>query len=126
MPASNHLQPYQMKLFMQAKDFMDLTAGHQEDGDYGDYRKLGDSPRLNARKLIESKIGSASNTYRDAPTGKDTLYESIKKEGVTSPVSLWVTPQDGEWRTMINDGHHRVATAYDINPEMWVPVQYRS
>jgi hypothetical protein len=125
MASSDHLNPYQMSLFLQAKDFMGLTAGHQEDGDYGDYRLLKDSPKLNARKLRESKTGAASSTFQDAPKGRDTLYESIKKEGVTSPVSLWVTPEDDGWKTMINDGHHRIAAANDINPEMFIPVTYR-
>ena len=124
MAASDHLHPYQMKLFMQAKDFMNVYAGHTEVGKEG-YRLLSESPNLYSQKLQESKSGSAPSTMFPKKRGKDSLYESIKKEGVTSPVSLTVHNQDnGPMWEQINDGHHRVVAAHDIDPEMYIPIRY--
>lgn len=123
MSASDHLHPYQMKLFMTARELMGMTAGHTEIG-ANDYRPFVDSPSLRATKLAEAKSGSASSTFFPKKRGKDSLYDSIKKEGVTSPVSIWAYKDDG-WKEIINNGHHRIAAAYDINPEMYIPVEYR-
>lgn len=125
MSASEHLQPYQMRMFMQAKELMGVYAGHTELGKGQGYHLLSESPNLYSQKLSESKTGSASSTFFEKKRGQESLYESIKKEGVTSPISLKVNEQDnGPHWVQINDGHHRVATAHDINPDMWLPVRY--
>lgn len=63
------------------------------------------------RKLSESK--------------RSGLYSNIKSRGVTEPVSLG----QGRWgvykRGVVSDGHHRIAAAYDIDPNMLVPVEHQ-
>lgn len=66
------------------------------------------------RKLAESKEG-----------GMYGMYNHIKKRGVIEPVSLG----EGRWgvyrRGVVSDGHHRIAAAYDIDPNMLVPVEHQ-
>ena len=123
MPAHEHLQPYQMSLFMQAKDLMNIKAGDTDSS--GEYTPMSSSTNVYARKLSESKTGSAPSTLFEKKKGKESLYESIKKEGVTTPVSIRLNPGNNGWEEQINDGGHRVASAHDINPEMYIPVEYK-
>lgn len=51
----------------------------------------------------------------------EALYDSIKKHGVQRPVTV-SRYLDGSYE--LSDGHHRVASAMDINPEMDVPVYF--
>lgn len=120
MAAKNHLNPRQLKLFMTAGELMEHPAG-----DF-DGRSMFDEDDGAAGKLYESKIGSKKSThgYR-AESGEETLYKSIKREGVLKPVNLTFANDDDEVPT-IDDGHHRVAAAYDINPNMYIPVDYSS
>ena len=122
MASSDHLQPYQMKMFMQAKDFMGVLAGHTEGGEY---KLMSESPNVYSSKLQESKVGSSASTFFKKKRGKDSLYDSIKKEGVKSPVSLKVYRTDSGWEEQINEGHHRIVSAHDIDPEMLIPVEYK-
>lgn len=116
MAAHEHLQ---LSMFLPARELMDHTAGHTEA--FSDkYLILSESPGVVKQKLRESKSGNASLTYLPKKRGQDSLYDSIKKEGVTSPVELRVRKHD----VQINDGHHRVVAANDINPDMEVPVRY--
>lgn len=55
------------------------------------------------------------NQYLDAPS----LKQSIAKEGVQSPVHLGTTKRGK--KTVIG-GHHRIAAANEVNPDMLVPV----
>jgi hypothetical protein len=111
-----------MKMFMQAKDFMGVLAGHTEGNEY---KLMSESPNLYSQKLHEAKIGSSGSTFFEKKRGKDSLYESIKKEGVTTPVELKVLRTDKGWQEQINDGHHRVVASHDIDPEMIIPVTYK-
>ncbi|NBX50731.1 hypothetical protein EBT25_12520 [bacterium] len=117
MSASDHIQPYQMKLFMQAKELMGMPAGDLQGSPLaGSY--------LASKKLRESKEGSATGTRLGVLGDQPTLYDDIKKRGVQSPVTLEMYPGDTSWNVQIMDGHHRVATANDIDPNMHIPVQY--
>jgi len=118
MAAQEHLSG-QLSMFIPARELMNYTAGHTEGYD-DKYLLLSKSPGVIKRKLQESKSGGASLTYLPKKRGQDSLYDSIKKEGVTSPVELRVRKHD----VQINDGHHRVVAANDINPDMEVPVRY--
>ena len=129
MSASEHLQPYQMKLFMQAKELMNIKAGDTDSR--GEYTPMINSPHVHATKLRESKTGSAPSTLFNTKKGKwdrvptESLYDSIKRKGVTTPVSIRLSPGDNGYEEQINDGGHRVASAHDINPEMYIPVEYK-
>jgi hypothetical protein len=45
------------------------------------------------------------------------LYDSIKAHGVTEPVYV-------SKHNIVSDGHHRIASANDIDPNMLVPVDH--
>ena len=49
------------------------------------------------------------------------LYDSIKAEGVKKPVYVTNNKQFGQ---TVGDGHHRIAAAHDINPNMLIPVEH--
>lgn len=123
MAAQDNLNPNQMRLFMQAKELMNTLSGHVATGS-DRYAPMSQAPGLFKSKLHESKVGSAASTMFSKKRGKDSLYQSIQKEGVKTPIRLRMHQ---ETKTeQINDGHHRVAAAYDINPEMYLPVSYDS
>lgn len=52
------------------------------------------------------------------------LREDIKKNGVQRPVRLNDRFLEKEGVPTIMDGHHRVAIANDLNPDMYIPVEY--
>jgi hypothetical protein len=119
MAAKDNLHPYQYKLFMQAKDLMNVTAG-----DGGFDGTLANKPWLRQRKLENAKQNSAFSSWREPnkKKGEKTIYESIKERGIVSPVSLGLAADEGEY---INDGHHRVTVANELNPEMYIPIRYQ-
>lgn len=106
------------------------------DSVYGvDNPKVGGDRDWNA-KLSESKTGWIS-TKLDPDTRlmtehrEPSLHESISKEGVHEPVDLanndWTHGRTGNVvkRGTLMNGHHRVAAAHDIDPNMEVPVNWR-
>ena len=60
-----------------------------------------------AKKLRESK--------------KDGLHDSIRESGVKNPVRITTNPLNS--RTQLEDGHHRVASAMSIDPNMMIPIK---
>lgn len=111
MSASNHLNPFQMKLFMQAKELMNIPAG-----DHDDELPMSQAPDLVAYKLHRAKNNQGYEGQ--------SLYENIKEKGVTDPVSLWLDKGNTEWGQVVSNGHHRIAVSNDIDPERWLPVKY--
>lgn len=78
-----------------------------------------------AKKLEESRnIGPEGETY--ASRNKPSLHESIKKAGVLSPVNIQAKSmmEKGQEKPFVTGGHHRIAAAADVNPNMLVPVSY--
>ena len=118
MSAQEHINHDQLRMFIPARELMDHAAGHTEGYD-GNYLTMRNSPKMYAWKLEESKH-SGWNENRT----NDTLYENIKKEGVKSPVSLRLNSLSNLPGPQINDGHHRIASAHDIDPNMEIPVRY--
>ena len=81
------------------------------------------------RKLQESKTGAVRNA-RYTPTrdrGTNNLYSSIKEKGVQKLVEV-AHPRkgakEGENGLHLVEGHHRVAAAHDIDPNMLIPVTH--
>ncbi|NDB59809.1 hypothetical protein EB001_15385 [bacterium] len=112
MAASDHLHPYQYKLFMQAKDLVNIEAG-----DTAGHGTLANNAWLRQRKLEQSKV---RYSHEDK-----SLYDSIKEKGVMSPVGINLHKnQSGRVVERLSDGHHRTTAANDINPEMYIPVEY--
>lgn len=119
MSASDNLHNHQFRLFIPARELMGYTAGHTEG--YGDsYLKMNQSPNVYTKKLRESKGSSSSSAFFAKKPGEDSLYESIKKYGVRQPINLKVLKD----YIQIDDGHHRLASANDIDPNMEIPVTY--
>ena len=111
MAAQEHLSG-QLSMFIPARELMNYTAGHL-DGWKPDYVPMSESPDVYRNKLKESKEGYDGS-------GPNNLHDSIKKEGVRTPISLRIRKKD----VQINDGHHRLVAAHDIDPNMEVPVRY--
>jgi hypothetical protein len=133
MSASEHISPYQYKLFMTAGELMNVKAG-----DSPGMQSLTEASDLRKRKLSESKRGTAEESFIHSKEGEETLYESIKKEGVRNPVTLTVNKEWGQvgdpsigrwapvnWNETLLNGHHRVVSANDINPNTFIPVRYQ-
>lgn len=118
MAAKDHLQGEQLRLFMQARELMDVPT---EEWSH-EYRTMNEDDSLYFGKLEESASGYEHDTYNEAEEGQSSLYDSIKKEGVKSPVTL----RYSGGLTVIDNGHHRIAAANDINHEMYIPVRYRN
>jgi hypothetical protein len=53
------------------------------------------------------------------------LHSNIKAMGVLYPVSLGQGNYGEYKRGMVADGHHRIASAFNINPNMLVPVEHQ-
>ena len=120
MAAHEYLQGEQLSMFIPARELMNYTAGHPEN--YGDeYLLLSKSPGVLKQKLKESKEVPAHGMYTGLlQPGQETMYQSIAKKGVVTSVSLKIRKND----VQIDDGHHRIASAYDIDPNMEIPVRY--
>jgi len=120
MSASDHLHPAQMKLFMQAHELMSIPALE------GAGKPLSEHPRAHKAKLEQSQMSwenyDSVHGLADKPEeGTTSLYDSIKKHGVKTPVELWMLDDNSP---MVKNGHHRIASANDINPNMYIPVSY--
>jgi uncharacterized protein (DUF1015 family) len=53
----------------------------------------------------------------------NSLYKSIKSKGVQEPVNIEFFSRQHD-DTVISDGHHRIAAAHSINPDMIIPIEY--
>jgi hypothetical protein len=84
------------------------------------------------RKAEESRTGLSGNSrvnsfYGIKEDDPDTLENSIKREGVQNPVTLQtkeLSAFSSLRKPSVFGGHHRIATAAKINPDMLVPVEY--
>lgn len=71
------------------------------------------------RDLMPQKLGASQRTdYGGYGQEDDSLYDSIKKHGVRAPVAIVFPTPDKAW---IMGGHHRIAAANDIDPNMEIP-----
>lgn len=119
MSASKHLNPKQLKLFMTAGELMDHPAGDSED-----WAPLSSNKGLYRQKVDESFDGSEDLTHGSiADDNELTLYDSVKQKGVQTPIELDFVSKDDD-TPIISDGHHRIAIANHINPNMYIPVNY--
>jgi hypothetical protein len=101
MAAKDHFNPNQLRLFMTPTEIMK----HFEPIS-GDFKRNESVEELWGRKAEES---------HDAG-----LTDSIRKQGVQVPVSLDID------RSRVVGGHHRIAAAHTVDPNMSIPVNYGS
>lgn len=126
MSASDHVHPDQLRLFVQAKELMNYPTLEWQSTDTPTTLRL--DRNLRYHKLKESKTGHEYNSQAEIGSKnnkeKPSLYQSIREKGVQTPVSL--TFNRRLQQNTIDNGHHRIVAANDINPEMEIPVQYKS
>jgi hypothetical protein len=117
MAAKDHVNPQQLKLFYTAGELMNMEAGDSEDAG-----SLSSDTELRDVKLTESltdKHRVFDDPAYDKATG-ESLYESIQKHGVKKPVTIGID-DNGTW---VSNGHHRIVSANQVNPDMYVPHEY--
>ena len=121
MAASEHLGPqwHQLDMYKTAKELRGYTLSDvevekdtlkKEGIDHEDMGIDVDSHVMD-RKLSASKAKG--------------LHSNIKSMGVLYPVSLGQGNYGEYKRGMVADGHHRIASAFNINPDMLVPVEHQ-
>ena len=119
---------FQLSMFEPAHKLMDGGIGSFNPGDlgieeatpstHGGYRERRQTPAEGWEQKLEE-------------ADYDGLYDSIAKRGVTKPVALLaVDLHERRWKRFlpagnIMDGHHRIAAANEIDPNMEVPVTWR-
>jgi hypothetical protein len=74
------------------------------------------------RKAVEARLIDAERGGPSRPF-KKTLYNSIKERGVSEPVRL-MHREDESLSPEVANGHHRIAAAAEIDPEMLIPVEH--
>ena len=78
--------------------------------------KVWDAGRTPAHQVEKEVMGQKLGESRI--TG---LYDSIKAQGVSTPVYVSHNAKFGQ---TVGDGHHRIAAAHDIDPNMLLPVEH--
>lgn len=71
-------------------------------------------------EVLARKLKSAKEDTWEESKG---MYESIKKIGVQQPVDII---HDSKRGPMLGEGHHRIASAMDVNPDMLIPVTHKN
>ena len=71
-----------------------------------------------SRKANESRVGDPTHS-RTPVKHERTLTQSVAAQGVKKPIRLMRDTDSG--RTILLDGHHRVAAAAEVNPSMLIP-----
>ena len=85
----------------------------------GDVRSLKLSEATRAGSAVSAHGGREQYKARQAGVG--SLRDAILTEGVKKPIAVRISPGNGP---DVFDGHHRMYTAADINPNMEVPVAW--
>jgi hypothetical protein len=108
----NKNQFQQLKMFDSAENLGKLK--------WGDTRPGETKKDVMARKLTESKVNDGFGDF-------GSLHESIRHHGVYDPVTIvhGTRPKTGESYSDLQEGHHRVASAHDINPKMIIPLEHK-
>jgi hypothetical protein len=108
--AKEHLSNHQFRMFIPAHELMTFAPG--DDSSESEYSE--------SYGLLEEKRRHNTQALKGEP-----LIKSVAREGVQKPVDI-VEKFDGYNDSSVGvilDGHHRIAAAYDTNPNMEVPVR---
>jgi hypothetical protein len=106
-------------------EFQRIRAGDLANPDKFDYYDLGKGSEARTfDDMWTNKVRSAKNSPEhggedELGPGDTSLYESIRREGVRTPINVVEGESD---LPMITEGHHRVFSAADIDPNMEIPV----
>lgn len=108
----NPLSNPQLAMYMTAKE---LYRSPMIERQYYDSKKAMVEDKLEESKQpIQKKIGGPK---------EESLYDSIKRSGVQQPVTI-AHDTTGKMGPFIDNGHHRVIAAHNINPNMLIPVRH--
>lgn len=69
--------------------------------------------------MIENSKAEESLSVDEENEPYSNLYDNIKAHGVRKRVTV---RENEQGQQMLMDGHHRVASAFDIDPDMDIPV----
>ena len=123
---TNELRQGNRPMFMTGPEIM-----HNYDPNYWDKSPSESNDDLWARKLHEAKRGAAHDTNyfvndESTPKGTPSLEESVRKEGVRTPIFLgeFSKTRNNSSKPEVKNGHHRVAVASNIDPNMLLPVDH--
>lgn len=112
MAEKHHLQGEQLRMFIPAKELMEHRP----------LDTVGASTFHEAHGMLGRKRDKIKTYIMD---NQQTMTTSITNQGVQKPVELQrVSQPREEWAVL--DGHHRTIAAYDVNPDMEVPVIYHN
>ena len=126
MSSSDALHPLQLQMFMPARELQGMTPS-DFNPQLGHGHHHGTLEGMWSNKLEESK----AEEYNIE--SERSLHDRITSEGVKEPVQVTRTAADfGEGTSrahlrnqdVLFDGHHRVAAAANIDPNMEVPVEH--
>lgn len=125
MPAAQHVQPEQLKMFMSPREIMgsyDVNFHEREQATHADGSlvrptRMETDDEMYARKLAESKTPGGWNNHKP---GAPSIHESVGQEGVRMPVHL----ATGERWHQVGNGYHRIAAQADHDPDRLMPVMH--
>lgn len=113
MSAARHVNVEQLRMFMTPNEIVgsDILYGDQVSGE-------------TREEMFAYKRDDSERRWAD-PTepGGAMLDESIRREGVKKPVAIGHTAYT-EGRPVFTDGHHRLAMAYELAPDNYIPVTH--
>jgi hypothetical protein len=109
----------QLPMFMSGREITQQYEPAEGDKHWiNSKQRFENSDDLWGRKAQESETGvHGGRSYKLRSGGLGTLHESIKEDGIQSPIPL------GDKRVI--DGHHRVASQFAIDPDRQIPVTHR-
>jgi ParB-like chromosome segregation protein Spo0J len=122
--AKEHMQGAQLSMFLPAKVLRGMRP-HMGDIEMEDYERnqyVETEDELDFNRSLKDKKRHMWQVKLDE-SHDDDLYSSIASEGVHEPVPI---QHYGKNKTRLAGGHHRVAAAYDINPDMEIPVEHEN
>jgi hypothetical protein len=107
------INPHQFRMFIPAHELMKFGPG--DDRSESEYSE--------AYGLLERKRRDNTETRLSVDNqDPEPLIKSVAKKGVHTPVTIMENDNNNE--STIWNGHHRIVAAYDVNPNMEVPVEH--
>ena len=110
MAAKRHVNPDQLAMFIPAHELVD--SGKYDSVDLGKGVRAPD---------WQHKLDEAHSLQRAEKYGNSQpLVESVRKTGIERPINLGLYNRN--YPPEIGNGHHRIISAYAIDPKSEVPV----
>lgn len=111
---ATQFQGEQLPMFMTARDLYNNTQP-------GDARES--APQMWNSKLREARVPGSAEDSSGA-----SLRDSVRSSGVRTPVTVlhggWIAGYQDSDKPILWNGHHRVVSAINTNPDQLVPVEH--